>query len=78
MSTKFTILVLSKHCCVYVQLQDVYDQSSKFFSSIPDNAVPGSTEVPPRAEKEVSLRGPHASSAGSVLHSCTPPTAFHY
>lgn len=51
---------------------------SKQFSFIADNAVPGSAQVPPWAEEEVSLRGPVASSAGAVLHSRAPPTAVHH
>lgn len=49
-----------------------------FFSSLPDDAVPGSVEVPPWSEKEVRLRGSDASPAGPVLHRCTPPTALHH
>lgn len=57
----------------------LYLQTSKFFfSSLPDYAVPGPAEVPPRSEKEVSLRGSYASPAGSILHRCTPPTALHH
>lgn len=48
------------------------------FFFFPDDAVPGSTEVPPRAEEEVGVRGFAASPAGSLLHSCSSPTALHH
>lgn len=47
-------------------------------SSLTDDAVPGSTEIPARPKKEVSLRGVDAPSAGSVLRRGSPPAALHH
>lgn len=47
-------------------------------SSPTDDAVPGSTEIPARPKKEVSLRGADAPSAGSVLRRGSPPAALHH
>lgn len=43
-----------------------------------DHAVPGAAEVPVRPEEEDGLRCPFAPSAGSVLHRCAAPAAFHH
>lgn len=52
--------------------------SSSSSSCLTDDAVPGSTEIPARPKKEVSLRGADAPSAGSVLRRGSPPAALHH
>lgn len=44
---------------------------------LPDDAVPGPTEVPSRSEEEDGVRSGSSSSAGAVLRGRAAPAALH-